>query len=301
MGVSMSLSIRTDWNASISPYVPFATYYTEEIVDPKTRKTREVGLKHMRGYDIAKNGGKGYTKKDQIACAQDVIDEVLYKNGKETPFFTRVKNEIKKYPDTIIIAPSLQTDAPHNVLPITFAHILAEETDCKVDQSIYQKPKDKSKRQMDGLERLAKDTEFYGAVKPGQTYYIVDDVMTMGGTVAAMKSYIESKGGKVVGIAVLADGTKELHRRADINVGIPLAPTQATMEKLEQTFKDTNRLHNIFKGSTGHGHKELTEREAAFVQSKYHGDFIKLRNGLLGATNTGHPQGSPAAPKGLSS
>jgi hypothetical protein len=278
-------SCRTAWNQSAS-YVPFGTYYTEEVLDPKTRALKDIGLKSMRGYDIAKNGGRGHSQKDQIAAAQDVIDALLFKGGHPTAFYKRLKAAIEQDPDCVIIAPSLSGKDPHNVLPITFAHILAEEFDRTVCETVFQKPKDKSKRLMDGLERLSKDTGFYGLIEKGRSYFIVDDVMTMGGTIAALKGYIESQGGEVSGFAVLADGTKELHRRADIAQGIPLAPAPQALEKLENTFhNDTERLSRIFKGVTGHGHKELTARETEFVGKKYQGDFVRLRNALLGTAD----------------
>ena len=46
-------------------------------------------------------------------------------------------------------------------------------------------------------KRLATPPKFVGVVHPGKSYIVVDDVLTSGSTVANLRHYIESKGGKV--------------------------------------------------------------------------------------------------------
>ena len=63
----------------------------------------------------------------------------------------------------------------------------------------------------DKVGRFVRRARFDGEVEPGREYIIVDDHVTMGGTLRDLKDYIESKGGKVVAVSTLtasAGGTK---------------------------------------------------------------------------------------------
>jgi hypothetical protein len=54
------------------------------------------------------------------------------------------------------------------------------------------------------IYRLLNPPVFGGYVTPGQEYFIVDDIMTMGSTIQSFKKYIEANGGIVIGVSVLA-------------------------------------------------------------------------------------------------
>ena len=56
----------------------------------------------------------------------------------------------------------------------------------------------------DSSYRLAFPAVFGGEVKAGRDYLILDDNSTMGGTIAGLKGYIENRGGKVIGAAVMS-------------------------------------------------------------------------------------------------
>ena len=45
--------------------------------------------------------------------------------------------------------------------------------------------------------------EFTGVIQPGCEYVLVDDFVGMGGTLANLKGYIESRGGKVLAAVTL--------------------------------------------------------------------------------------------------
>lgn len=44
---------------------------------------------------------------------------------------------------------------------------------------------------------------FSGEVVQGQEYLIVDDNLTMGGTIASLRGYVENRGGKAIGASVI--------------------------------------------------------------------------------------------------
>lgn len=55
----------------------------------------------------------------------------------------------------------------------------------------------------DGYERLVKKVRFDGVVDSGAKYFIVDDAITQGGTIADLRGYLVSQGAVVVGAAAL--------------------------------------------------------------------------------------------------
>lgn len=60
----------------------------------------------------------------------------------------------------------------------------------------------------DPMERLVARAKFDGPVQRGGRYVLVDDVTTMGGTLADLASFIQSKGGVVVGTVVLTNASR---------------------------------------------------------------------------------------------
>ena len=60
----------------------------------------------------------------------------------------------------------------------------------------------------DAMERLIARDEFDGDVVPGQRYVLVDDVSTMGCTLADLASYIQDSGGEVVGAILLTNASR---------------------------------------------------------------------------------------------
>jgi hypothetical protein len=201
-----------------------------------------------------------------------MIVEALLFDGSDRPtaFYNQLEERIDA--DTLIVAPSLLQRDAKNVLPITFAHIIAKEFGAKVHEEVFQRPRAQKKRDMDGAARLTHDTEFYGTVIPGRNYFLVDDVMTMGGTMAALRGYIESQGGNVIGVAVLADGTSALDktRRADKKTGIPFAPAREDLAGLNERFNGgLARLNALFKGHAGYDAEKLTAREIHYVAGRF--------------------------------
>ena len=83
-----------------------------------------------------------------------------------------------------------------NHIPMAFAHRLADGLGLSVDHGIVQSVK-ANHTHAGAFERLARQAEFTGDVVPGQHYLLADDTATMGGTLAALRGYIESRGGKV--------------------------------------------------------------------------------------------------------
>lgn len=54
-----------------------------------------------------------------------------------------------------------------------------------------------------GFARLARQALFEGSVTPGADYFLVDDFVGQGGTLANLRGFIEFHGGNVVGATSL--------------------------------------------------------------------------------------------------
>lgn len=91
----------------------------------------------------------------------------------------------------------------NNALPRTYARVLAEQTghDVSLDivQSVRANHTGASKE-----TRFLRQPEFEGLVEYGREYILVDDHVTQGGTLNALRRFIEGRGGIVAGITTLS-------------------------------------------------------------------------------------------------
>lgn len=86
-----------------------------------------------------------------------------------------------------------------NKLPL----VLARAIGLKINGKIHQ-IKTTDRKIMNAMERLLDKPIFKGRVKKGETYIIVEDIITQGGTVAALRRHIIKQGGIVLAVIALA-------------------------------------------------------------------------------------------------
>ena len=101
-----------------------------------------------------------------------------------------------------------------NAIPEIFADLLHKVLNWPVDNDIYQ-ANVVFHTGADGFSRLARQARFAGLVKPGVEYVLVDDFVGMGGTLANMKGYVESNGGKVA-CGGIPDGQSSLRQTVTV-------------------------------------------------------------------------------------
>ncbi|AQV95773.1 hypothetical protein BJN34_17995 [Cupriavidus necator] len=99
------------------------------------------------------------------------------------------------------------------------------------------------------MERMYLRADFSGYVVPGGEYVLVDDVTTMGGTLAELADYIQAHRGKVVGAIVLVSAGRS---------GRLVAPSKA-IHQLERRYGD--EICKIFGIAT----RALTADEAGYL------------------------------------
>lgn len=85
----------------------------------------------------------------------------------------------------------------NNKIPLAYANILSGYLGLQFNDDIVQSVK-ANHTNANAYERIVRQPLFEGNVQEGRNYVILDDTVSMGGTLAALKGYIECNGGKVI-------------------------------------------------------------------------------------------------------
>jgi hypothetical protein len=170
-------------------------------------------LKQHAAYKAAKGG-------DPAAAAQLIGDLAA-------PLFEQAK---RFGAEVIFIAPHAVEASGENAIPQMLAGYLAQKTGARDDTDIVQRNK-VYHTGADAMQRLIAPSEFTGTVEIGAQYVLVDDVSTMGGTLADLANYVLLNGGQVVGSVVLVNAARSGK----------VIPAPKTVELLERRFGDEIR------------------------------------------------------------
>ncbi len=98
------------------------------------------------------------------------------------------------YPDAVLLPVQRE-----NALPVA----LAQAVGLPVCYDVYRSDAVQRKK-LPAMERFLHRPVFCGSIKQGVSYIIIDDVVTQGGTVTALRDFVVTRGGKVVAVAALA-------------------------------------------------------------------------------------------------
>ena len=112
--------------------------------------------------------------------------------------------------------------------------------------------------------RIVRRAEFAGPVEPGRDYLIADDHVTLGGTIADLKAYIESQGGRVILTSTMTASPLSHRLRLD---PARLAELRSKLGAAEPWFKER----------FGHGFEGLTHSEAGYLLSFGSPDTLRRR------------------------
>lgn len=212
-----------------------------------------------RDYEAAKAGDKD--------AAYRLVSEILTKDAVD-----KIRNIIGNR-EVLLAAVHAEEASGRNKIPQAMADILGKVLHQEVDDSLIQ-TKLVGRTGQDGFGRLANQPEFAGNVRSDLPYFILDDTLTQGGTLAGLKGYIESHGGRVIGASALTG--KQYSAR--------MALSPQTLSQLREHFGGTG-LENWWKQQHGYGFDGLTESEANYLLRA--GDADKIRDRVLAARQTG--------------
>ena len=117
----------------------------------------------------------------------------------------------------------------------------------------------------DGFKRLSAQAAFDGTVDPDVEYILVDDFIGQGGTLANLKGFIETNGGKVVGATVLTGKP----------YSAKIAPSRDQLALLRN--KHGHELEDWWQDRFGHTFDCLTQSEARYLERSADVDTIRDR------------------------
>lgn len=228
-------SDRAAWPADF-PKVPFAA---------------ELGAaeKHPR-YAEAKAG--------DVEAARELVDDIV-----DDAAIDRVREMIGDR-KPLIVSVFAEESTGRNMIPVAYATRIAKSLELDVDQDIIQSVR--AKRTGEGADyRLANHAVFEGGVESGRNYLIVDDTMTMGGTLAGLRGHIEANGGNVIGATTLT--------------GFGSEGQLALTEKMRQDLlrKHGEPLNDYLQEEFGYGIDSLTQGEAGHFRKASSLDSIRER------------------------
>ncbi|WP_427311534.1 phosphoribosyltransferase [Cupriavidus sp. H39] len=157
--------------------------------------------------------------------------------------------QIRGFPSScIFVAPHAREATGDNAIPHMLAVYLHSAFGGVIDKSIVQLTR-VFHTGADPMERMISRAEFTGYVEPGGHYVLVDDVTTMGGTLAELANYIQAHRAEVVGAIVLVNASRS---------GRLVAPSKTILE-LERRYG--NEIRKIFGIATD----ALTADEARYL------------------------------------
>lgn len=216
-------SDRTPWNG-------FPPVAIAEPFGPGQRRLRD----HV-DYAAAKAGdGDAALRLAQDYVTDDVVERVRALIGNRKP--------------RLVAVHALEASG-NNAVPQAYANVLAARLGLEVQEDIVQSVR-AHHTAASSYHRIAFQAAFDGPVEPGQDYLILDDAITMGGTLANLRGHIEANGGRVVGATVLTGHPN----------GATIALSDATLQRLRETFG--NDLETYLRDEFGFGIEHLSEGEA---------------------------------------
>lgn len=150
-----------------------------------------------------------------------------------------------------------------NAIPRVFARILSKMLDLPLASGIIQS-NTVSHTGATGYHRLAFPALFEGDV-PRENYFLVDDFVGQGGTIANLKGFVEHSGGTIIGATALTG-------RADSAF---ISLEEATIMALRS--KHGAQLEEWWTNTFGYDLARLTESEARYLERVDSFDAIRER------------------------
>lgn len=230
-------SVTTAWGRGF-PDITFMT----------TRKFIKDNEELSRLHELAKAGS--------LDAALKYVNTLIPDNPKsrsEMIRYDKIKQLAVDFPDATLVPVVAHEKSGHNMLPYAYAARIRQLTGFKVLTSIQQVVK-ANHTGADGLERIVRSASFEGNVVRGRRYIMVDDHVTQGGTLGALRRHIIDRGGKIVAATTLT-----ISRGSSI-----LSPRDVTLQKLTAKFGNTF-AGELRKAGVVNEPSDLTESQAQYL------------------------------------
>ncbi|MDX6018618.1 phosphoribosyltransferase [Shewanella indica] len=219
---------------------------------PRVIRNGDLGqLKEQPEYTAAKGGDAG--------AALDMVDRLV-----TDEMIEQIEALLEENKNVRVLPVLAAETAGNNKIPVALAEVLSDRLGMEVETGIVQR--EKIQRTDSSADyRLAFNPTFDGSVKPGQKYLVVDDTLTMGGTVASLRGYVENRGGKAVGAAVMT-----AHPGA-----LDLAVKPSMLDAIEK--KHGKAMDKYWTEVFGYGIDSLTQGEAGHLKAAASVEAIRDR------------------------
>lgn len=192
----------------------------------------DATLKTHSSYQKAKAGG--------VEAAVELVSDLAF------DFLSSIKNNLP--PNAIYIAPHAREITGDNAIPQVLATASSLAAQGTVETDIVQVTR-VYHTGADPMERMCLRPEFEGAVLQGARYVLVDDVTSMGGTLAELSNYLQCYGGVVAAVIVFVNAGRVKQ----------FQPTSKVIRELEKRYG--NEIEEIF----GIVPRTLTANEANYL------------------------------------
>ena len=213
-------------------------------IKPKFLWTDDSNLKKHNAYHAAKAG-------DQVAAFKLVTEVALG---------WLVSHRDRFDAGAVFVAPHAVEATGDNAIPQTLAAVCSAIYFGQVDTDIVQTSR-VYHTGADPMERMAKRALFEGRVTLGTEYVLVDDVTSLGGTLAELANYIQQQGGVVKDIVLLVNAGRNRE----------FAPNGKFIQLIQERFNDE------FTSTFGIYPIALTANEAQYLVGFKSIDAIRNR------------------------
>lgn len=204
----------------------------------------DAALKASGAYRDAKAG-------DQAAAMALIIEQAV-------AWLYRHRERFE--PGLIYVAPHAREASGDNAIPQTLASVCAVMYSGLVDNEIVQSDR-VFHTGADPMERMAARAQFEGQVVPAARYVLIDDVTSLGGTLAELSNFIQIFGGVVHDVVVLVNAGRDK----------ALVPKKKFVQLIKERFDD--EFTEIFGIEPG----TLTANEAQYLVGFTSTDSIRNR------------------------
>ena len=192
------------------------------------------------------------------AKAGDISAAVHLVSDLALPFIVKNKHRLPK--DACYVAPHAREATGDNAIPQVLAQACAMISGGKADDDIVQISR-VFHTGADPMERMASRAAFEGLVNPNAVHILVDDVTTMGGTLAELADFIHIRGGLIGGVLLIVNAGRVKS----------LCPSREVVRKIE------NRFGHELEEILGIQPKALTANEANYLVGFRTADEIRNR------------------------
>lgn len=200
---------------------------------------------HAEESAVKKHPRYAAAKAGDVYAAKDLVLQTISHEAVD-----RIRNILNGRRPHLLAVHALEEDGA-NAIPRVLVRVLSTELGLPMAGGIVQINR-VSHTGSSGYHRLAFPALFAGKVDEAN-YFLVDDFIGQGGTLANLKGFLESNGGQTIGATALTGKA----------YSAKLAPAENTI--LELRRKHGNELDLWWSATFGFGFESLTESEARYL------------------------------------